>query len=70
MFASDFKLKKDITSHVQTKNSTILSISILLLRIMTLFSKVAPITKGGLLLEQLFYKKAMKYLVLEFKNKR
>lgn len=68
-FIPDFKLKKDLTSFVNTKGALKLSVSIVILSLLKPIKKVAPIMRGGLYLEQLFKKGVMTYYVLEYKKR-
>ena len=67
-FLPEFTLKKDLTPHVKTKNSFLLSFSILLSTILKPFVRVSSIMRGGLYLEKLFKSGVIKYYVLEYKK--
>jgi len=67
-FLPEFRLKKDLTPFVTSKNQFVLKIAILVLSILKPFMKVAVIMRGGLYLEQLFRSKVMKYYVIELKK--
>jgi cyclopropane fatty-acyl-phospholipid synthase-like methyltransferase len=70
LFQDDFLLKKDFTSFMITKHWIKVELGIYILKLLSFFSPVFTIIRGGLYLEKLFRLGIFKYYAMEFKNVR
>ncbi len=67
-FKDQFKLKKDLTPFVKTKNTVILQIIKYSMCLVKPFYPIAQIIRGGIYLEYLFKHNLMRYYILAFKK--